>query len=190
MPASFFPDHTLESAPPAARRGLQTVVDHLGYLPAAVARLAASPEALAGFQRLSGLFEQSSLDPVAREVLVLTVATRNGCHFCVAMHSARLAALDPPGAQDLLAALRAQRPLPDRRWETLRRFVLGAMDTAGAVPDPDLAAFVEAGFTARQALDVVLGIATYTLSTLANRMTGAPLDDPRLEPYAWSGPAA
>jgi hypothetical protein len=35
----------------------------------------------------------------------------------------------------------------------------------------------------------VLGIGTYTLSTLANRMTGAPVDEP-LQPLAWTGHAA
>ncbi|MGC5410825.1 carboxymuconolactone decarboxylase family protein, partial [Streptomyces sp. DT225] len=34
------------------------------------------------------------------------------------------------------------------------------------------------GYTARNALEVTLGIAAYTLSTFANRMTGAPVDGP------------
>jgi hypothetical protein len=40
----------------------------------------------------------------------------------------------------------------------------------------------------RNALEVVLGVGTYTLSTYANRLTDAPLDDP-LTPFAWSGAA-
>jgi hypothetical protein len=32
------------------------------------------------------------------------------------------------------------------------------------------------GYTIRNALEVVLGVGTYTMSTLANRMTQAPVD--------------
>jgi alkylhydroperoxidase family enzyme len=62
---------------------------HLGYLPAAMARMATSPHLLDGFIKLNSAFESSTLDPLAREVLVMTIATRNGCHVCVAMHTAR-----------------------------------------------------------------------------------------------------
>jgi len=53
------------------------------------------------------------------------------------------------------------------------------------VPDADLATFTAAGFTTRQALEVVLGIGAYTLSTFANRLTRAPLDEP-MTPFAWA----
>ncbi len=92
-PDSLFTEHTIESAPPAARRFLTATRDHLGYLPAGMARMAASPQLIDGFLKLTAIFETTALDPVAREVVVMTVATRNGCHICVAMHTARLAAL-------------------------------------------------------------------------------------------------
>jgi hypothetical protein len=38
-------------------------------------------------------------------------------------------------------------------------------------------------------LEVVLGIGTYTMSTLANRLTRAPLDE-QLRAFAWDGPVA
>ncbi len=50
----------------------------------------------------------------------------------------------------------------------------------GDVPDDERAAFEAAGFTARHALEVVLGVATYTLSTFANRLVRAPVD-PQLQ---------
>jgi hypothetical protein len=53
---TWFPDHTIESAPPTARRSLAATEKHLGYLPAAVARMAASPHLLDGFGKLSAIF--------------------------------------------------------------------------------------------------------------------------------------
>jgi alkylhydroperoxidase family enzyme len=48
------------------------------------------------------------------------------------------------------------------------------MDTAGDVDDLAMESFLAAGYTPRQALDVVLGIGAYTISTFANRLTRAP----------------
>jgi AhpD family alkylhydroperoxidase len=146
-----------------------------GHVPAAVARLATSPELLNGFLKLNAIFESTTLPALDREVLVMTVAVRNGCHVCVAMHTAALEGLS--AAPELISALRAQSPLPSPRLEALRGFVLTVMDTTGDVPSEALEGFTRAGYTARNALEVVLGIGTYTLSTFANRLTGAPLDD-------------
>lgn len=170
----MFVDHTLETAPEAARRSLQATVDQLGYLPAPMARLAASPQLLDGFLKLSKMFESTSLAPLARETVVMTVAVRNGCHVCIAMHTAMLGGIGADA--ELVAALREQRPLPDVKLEALRTFTIEVMTTAGGVDDVVLKEFVEHGYTSQQALEVVLGIGAYTLSTFANRMTKAPLD--------------
>ncbi len=148
----------------------------MGYLPAAVARMAESPELLNGFLTASGLFERTSLDPVAREVLIMTIANRNECHLCIAMHTAKLAALGADA--NLVAALRASQPLASTRLEALRTFTLAVHEARGAVSDQDLALFLAAGYTRQNALEVVLGIGTYTISTFANRLTGAPVDEP------------
>ena len=105
----------------------------------------------------------------------MTIATRNGCHICVAMHTARLSALGAPA--DVVAALREAVPLGDERLDAIRVFTLRVLDTAGDVGDDALRAFLASGYTRQNALEVVLGIGTYTMSTLANRLTGAPVDD-------------
>jgi AhpD family alkylhydroperoxidase len=182
----LFPDHTMESAPEAARRAMRATTERLGYLPAPVGRLASSPQLLDGFLRISGLFETTTLDPVAREVVIMTIATRNGCHVCVAMHTATLNALG--AGEDLITALRGRKPLADARLEAVRVFTLAVLADAGAVDAGQWEAFLARGYTSQNALEVVLGIGAYTLSTLANRMTEAPLDE-QLRPYAWTGVA-
>ncbi|MFH9607721.1 carboxymuconolactone decarboxylase family protein [Streptomyces sp. NPDC017448] len=171
-----FPDLTPRTAPPGSRRAMEAVTERLGYRPAAVARLAASPHALDGFLKLSAIFESCTLDPLSREALIMTVATRNDCHVCVAMHTAKLASLDADPA--LIAALRApgSPALPDERLDAVRRFTLEVITSAGAVDDTALRDFLAYGYTEQNALEVVLGIGAYTLSTLANRLTGAPVD--------------
>ena len=175
----MFTQHSIESAPPAARRSMTATMGHLGYLPAAVGRIASSPQLLDGFLKLSAMFDETSLDPLAREVVVMTIATRNECRVCVAMHTARLTALRADAG--LVAALRDGRPLADPRLDAIRSFTLRVLETAGDVGDPALDAFLAHGYTRQNALEVVLGIGAYTMSTLANRLTGAPVDDALLK---------
>ncbi|MER6599757.1 carboxymuconolactone decarboxylase family protein [Streptomyces parvus] len=172
-----FADLTPATAPPASRRAMEAVTERLGYRPAAVARLAASPHTLDGFLKISAIFDACTLDPLSREVVVMTMATRNDCHVCVAMHTAKLTALDAGPA--LIAALRdpAHPALSDERLDAVRRFTLAVLASAGDVDDGDLRDFLAYGYTEQNALEVVLGIGAYTLSTLANRLTGAPVDD-------------
>ena len=177
-----FTDHTIESAPAGARRLMVATRNHLGYLPAAVARMADSPHLLDGFGRLTAIFDGSTLDPIAREVVVMTIAARNGCHVCVAMHTARLTALGADAR--LIGALRSAAPLADARLDAIRVFTLRLLDTAGDVGDQALQAFLASGYSRQNALEVVLGIGAYTMSTLANRLTGAPLDG-QLNAFAW-----
>jgi AhpD family alkylhydroperoxidase len=172
----MFTEHTMESAPAAARRSMTAAASHNGYLPTAIALMATSPELLDGFLKMSGAFDATTLDPLARETLVMTMAARNACHLCVAMHTGRLTKLgaDPT----LIAELRAGSPVSDERLEAIRVFTLRVLDTAGDVGEPALKAFLAHGYTERNALEVVLGIGAYTMSTLANRLTGAPIDEP------------
>ncbi|HEX4226657.1 MAG TPA: carboxymuconolactone decarboxylase family protein [Pseudonocardiaceae bacterium] len=171
--SAHFVQHTLDSAPPAARRFMTATAERLGYLPAGIGLLAESPHLLEGFLKLSALFEATNLAKVEREVVIMTMARHNECHLCVAMHTAKLTHLDAD--PDLIAALRAGTPLADPHLDALRVFVLDVLATSGA--PVGLTEFLAAGYTERNALEVVLGIGTYTMSTFANRLTGAPVDE-------------
>jgi AhpD family alkylhydroperoxidase len=173
---SVFTEYTIDSAPEASRRAMTAVRDHLGYLPSAAARWAECPGLLDSFTRLNAVFESSSLDPLARETVVMAVAVRNGCDLCVSMHTQRLRSAS--ASEPVIAALRAGEPVPDQRLEAVRLFTIQLLDTTGRPGDDAVRAFLDAGFTRRNALEVVLGIGAYTLSTFANRLTNAPDDVP------------
>ncbi|MFJ8312367.1 MULTISPECIES: carboxymuconolactone decarboxylase family protein [unclassified Streptomyces] len=168
-----FTEHTLESAPAASRKSMEATIRHLGGLASPVAKMATSPHLLDGFLAVSGIFEQSTLEPPAREVVVMTVAVRNECHVCVAMHTGKLRTLGAD--EDLVNALHEQRPLADPKLDAVRRFALAVLAKAGGVEDETVKDFLSYGYTEQNALEVVLGIGTYTLSTFANRLTGASL---------------
>lgn len=182
-----FPALTIETAPAAARGILQASGQQFGFVPAPVARGAQAPALLS--QVLGGLraFEHTSLGELEREVLALTVAYEQGCAYCMALHSTLLSR-DPAHAE-LLAALRTGTPLKDVRLEALRAFVRELLLERGRVSESSWQRFEQAGFSAAQALEVVLGVGVYVLSTLLNIVTEAPLD-PAFAAFAWSPPRA
>ncbi|MGW0188962.1 carboxymuconolactone decarboxylase family protein [Streptomyces sp. NPDC003362] len=168
----MFAAHSVENAPQASRRAMRAVAEASGgVMPDAVARLAASPELLNGFLSLSASFERCTLDPLAREVVIMTIAVRNQCHICVAMHTGKLRKLDAD--PELIAALREERAPADERLAAIRTFTLEVLSTAGAVDDDVVKALLAHGYTERNALEVVMGIGTYTMSTFANRLVRA-----------------
>jgi AhpD family alkylhydroperoxidase len=164
----MFRSHTVDSAPAASRPLMEANIAEFGQLAEPVARLAESPETLDGFLHASHLFESSTLDPLSREVVVMTIATRNGCRFCVTLHTGRLRKLEAPA--EMIKALRAGEPLEMARLEAIRQFTLRVLATTGEVPDEEIEGFLAAGYTTRNALEVVLGIGTYTMATFANRL--------------------
>ncbi|MFI5807279.1 carboxymuconolactone decarboxylase family protein [Streptomyces sp. NPDC051561] len=163
-----FVEHTLDTAPAASVRAMEGVRKGFGFLPPLVAKQAESPELLNGFLRLSAMFESVTMEPVAREVLIVTVAARNECGFCVRMHAGKLEKLGV--GEEVVEALAAGRPLVEPKWEAVRLFTHAVMDRAGGVSAQQLEAFYAHGYSKRNALEVVLGIGTYTLSTFANRL--------------------
>jgi uncharacterized peroxidase-related enzyme len=164
-----FPRFDETNAPGAARDALLTNKRIFGAVPEPLRRYAASPmmlgTALGGLQA----FETSSLAPLEREVLAMTMGRVNDCKFCLDLHRRMLTVHKAPA--DLVRALEAGQPLADTRLEALRSFILALLEHHGDVPHETWTRFREAGYSHEQALEVVTGVAIYTLTTFANRLT-------------------
>ncbi|TAN02447.1 MAG: carboxymuconolactone decarboxylase family protein [Rhodanobacteraceae bacterium] len=166
-----FTTHTLESAPAAARPLLEAAKSKLGFIPNLYGNLAEAPAVLQAYFDLSAQFDKTSFTPVERQVVLLAISTENNCEFCVAAHSviARQMAKAPNAVVD---ALRASTPLPDARLEALAVFTRTVVRDRGFVSPTALDAFLKAGFTRRQVIEVVLGVSMKTLSNYVNHLTG------------------
>lgn len=177
-----FESLSVDTAPAGSRRFLEASAKEFGFIPSPVAKTARSPALLGHLLAGFAAFERSSLSPAEREVVAMTVARANECGYCVALHSAVLAR--DPNLAPLAEPLRLGRALTEPPLEAIRRFTIALLEGRGAVSDDDWRAFRDAGFGEDQALDVVLGVGVYVLSTFANRATRAPIDAPFL-PFAW-----
>lgn len=167
---------SVDTAPAGSRRFLEASAKQFGFVPSPVAKTARSPALLGHLLAGFVAFDRSSLSAAEREVIAMTVARANECGYCIALHSATLAR--DPNLAPLAEPLRTGRVLTEPPLEAVRRFTLALLEGRGAVGDADWHAFREAGFDEQQALDVVLGVGVYVLSTFANRVTRAEIDAP------------
>lgn len=187
-----FPVHTLDSAPEASKALLEATRKAWGFVPTLQGTLAESPVALEAHETLFRLVGQSTLTPAEQQVAFLAVSVLHGCDYCVMGHTylARKAALP----EDTLQALRNGRPIVDSaRHQALRSFCEAVVRERGFAGDAAVDAFIAAGFTRRNILELVTLIATKTISNYTNHLTHTPkesfMSDPALK-WVATGEAA
>lgn len=170
-----FQIHTIESAPSEAQDTLKAVNKKMGFLPTILGAMAESPAALEGYVTLQGIFDKTNLTPAERQLVLLSVSYENDCHFCVAAHSkgGKGAGLD----EAAVTAVREGRPIEDQKLEALRRFAQALTVQRGALDQKAVDAFLAAGWSKRQALDVVLGVAVKTITNYTDAIADVPLND-------------
>ena len=171
-----FRDLDESSAPEAARPILEATRAEFGAVPSVVARMVAAPALFAAFRAAAQAFERTSLSPIERELVILVIAREVGCEVCVTMHSRILARLEQ-GA--LVEKLVAGIALGDSRLDALAAFTRELLVTRGDVGAEIWNAFLDAGYTRAQALEITIGCGAYTMSTYANRLTGGTLTPAR-----------
>lgn len=173
----MFQIHTPDTAPEASRPTLDAITEKYGFVPNLAAVFAESPGAMAGLLGLIGAFDapELTLAPVERQVLSVAVSVENKCEYCTAAHS-MLAGMNGL-APDEIENLQQGRPLTDPKLEALRRFAERVVRQRGHVADADLQAFLAAGFTKAQILEVLLGVSLKTLTNYANHIAKPPVNE-------------
>ena len=183
-----FEVHTTDSAPEASRPLLEATRKAWGFVPTLHGTLAESPVALEAYTTLFGLVGKSTLTPAEQQVVFLAVSVLHGCEYCVAGHTylARSVSLPEPALQ---ALRQGEAIVGDPRAQALRRFTETVVRERGRAGDAAVDAFLAAGYTRRNVLEVVIIIATKTISNYTNHLTRTPkesfMSDPTLK---WVAP--
>lgn len=147
-----------------------------GFVPNMYGVMANSPGLLDtyvhGYERFRAL---SGFTPAEQEVVLLAVSRENGCTYCVAAHSFiadKMSGVTPA----VTDAIRDGQPIPDARLAALHDFTRTMVVKRGLPDSADVNAFLAAGYSERQILEVVLAIAVKTLSNYANHLCHTPVD--------------
>lgn len=173
-----------KTAPEATRDVLTQARRKFGFVPNLLGVMANAPSLLKAYLTVSSLFDESSLTPTERQVVLLAASAQNNCGYCVAAHTVIASMQKVPG--DVVEAIRSRQPIADGRLEALRRFVEETVETRGWPPEATRRRFFDAGFSESRELEVVLGIGMKTLSNYTNHLAGTALDD-QFARVAWAG---
>ena len=179
-----FTIHTIDTAPERAGAGLRAAQQKLGFIPNMMAVLAESPAALEGYQAVQGALATSSFSAAEQHFIALGVSVDNGCTYCVPAYSLMAAKSGVP--QQAVDAVRDGQPIDDGRLSALRDFTQAVVEKRGRVADEEVKAFLDAGFTKAQVLEVILAAAFKLISNYTNHVADIPLDD-AFQPYRWDG---
>ena len=120
-----------------------------------------------------------------RNVVTQTANFENTCEYCVPWHTK--ACRDAGMSEVDVQALRNDTPLSTPRLEALRRFTRSMIANRGKVSIGEREAFFTAGFTERNALEIVLGLAMKVMTNYTNSIAGTPLDK-SVQALAWKKP--
>lgn len=168
--------HTPETAPEKSKPVLDQTEKKFGFIPNLMGVLAEGPAAIKGYAVVSEAFEGSSLSPVEQQVVLLSVSFENECHYCMAAHSTVAGMVEMP--EDVLDALRTGTKIEsDPKLETLRTTTRKLVEKRGWLEESDVRAFLDAGYSKGQLLEVLVGIAQKTISNYTNHLAETPVDD-------------
>ena len=167
---------TIEDAAPKARAGLQQAQEKMGFIPNMYARMANSPGLFDTYQQGYAVFRaESGFTPAEQEVVFLTISRVNGCEYCMAAHSFVADKMSNVHSA-VTDAIRNGTEIPDERLSALAKFTRVMVEQRGLPQTRDVEAFLAAGYTERQILEVILAIAVKTLSNYANHIFQTPTD--------------
>ncbi|MCI5046208.1 MAG: carboxymuconolactone decarboxylase family protein [Aquisalinus sp.] len=178
-----FTIHTPETAGDEAGSSLAESQKNFGMIPNLHGVMAEAPKVLEAYKYLSKIFTETSLSPVEQNVVWLEINVLNECHYCVPAHTAIAYGAKVP--EDVVEALRNGTPIADEKLEALRQFTRKVIEERGHVGDADVQAFLSAGYTKANVLEVVLGAAHKTLSNYVNHIVDTPVDD-AFQKFAWT----
>ena len=172
---SLYEVHTVETAPEASKPLLRNLKSTIGIIPNLAASMSESPELLNGFLTIRQIFYSGTFTPGEIQVLALTNAFENGCHYCIAFHTAL--AIKEGISKEAVDALRRGRSPQEPTLRALSDFSRALVAHRGHVTGDDLQRFIAAGYSKGQALEVVLGVAVSILPNFAHHITHSPLDE-------------
>ncbi len=181
-----FERYNINKAPEESKPLLENSIKSFGMIPNLHAVLAESPQTLQAYQLLHELFQDTSFNKEELTVVWQTINVEHACLYCVPAHTAiaRMMKVD----DSITRALRCQVPLENAALQVLHQTTLWLVRTRGHLTEEQQTAFFTAGFTRRQLLEIILGIAQKVISNYTNHQAETPVDTPFLD-FIWESAA-
>ncbi|MCU7958988.1 MAG: carboxymuconolactone decarboxylase family protein [gamma proteobacterium symbiont of Bathyaustriella thionipta] len=177
---------TEDQAEAQAVNAMQQAQQAFGFVPNLIGVMAHAPGLAEAYMSVASLFADSSLSAEEQLVVLASASRSNECQYCLAAHSAgaSMQKLD----SDIIESIRNDRPISNSKLQALREFTTAMTENRAWLDEAQQQAFLDAGYSTRQMLEVILGITQKTLSNYTNHIAATELDEP-LQGFAWQPPA-
>lgn len=183
----MFTYYDVDTAPNDSKPLMQASLKGFGMIPNLHKVLAEAPATYEAYNTVFDLFmKKTSLSPVEQQVVFMTANFENNCHYCVPGHTWMMHAAKMPEA--VIEALREGTEIPDARLQALHVYAKALLDQRGHIGDQALQQFLDAGFTKRQALEVLTGLSAKLISNFTNALAHTE-PDAAFKQYAWTHPS-
>lgn len=169
-----FPIPTRDDVTPENQATFDALKSKLGMVPNLYATFAHSDTALGTYLTLQNA--KTSLGPKAKEVVNLVTSQVNGCAYCLAAHTALGGMVGFSG--DEILEIRAGAASFDAKLDGLARFTKAVASERGHVGEAAVAAFLDAGWSRAELVDVIVLIGDKTISNYLHAATDVPVDFP------------
>ena len=169
-----FNTHTIESAPKLSQPILEGANAAYGFVPNLLANMAEAPTLLEGYTTLANIFDKTSLTETERQIILMTNNRLNGCSYCMAAHTtiSQMAGVEA----EIIEALRNNTTIADEKLEALRTFAAIINESRGWPTEEEITAFLDAGYTQQNILEVILGTSLKVMSNYTNHITKTQVD--------------
>lgn len=166
---SLFTFYTPETANPTAKALLEKIKGSYGFIPNLFAFMAEAPATIEAYLYLNDLIGKSSLGPQHAQLSLWIASIENQCEFCRIAHQAFAKKF---GVNDqTYRAVVNQGDIEDPKDAALVNFTRALVNKRGHLNEEEVRAFLSAGFTNQQVMEVILVVTIKTLSNYVNHLT-------------------
>ncbi len=169
-----FTSYNETNAPEDTKGILAAVKGKYGFVPNLMGVLAESKPVIESYIQLSDQVSNAGFDPIETQVMYLAANFENECDYCMAAHSTISKGMNMP--EDVLNSLRAGTDISNPKLNALAVFTRSVVSKQGWVSEQDTQKFIDAGFTQKHILGVVLGVAHKTISNYINHINKTEVD--------------
>ena len=177
--------HTLDTAPESSREILRNLHAGQGTIMNFFALVAESPEVLKAYMDLMGVTNKFSMTSTEKQVINLTTNYENNCEDCMPIYTAIARGVGVPEA--VIQSIRNNDLIADQRLQALRQLVSDIVRNRAAVAKKTLEEFYSAGYSDTQLMEIVVLIATKTISNYMAHLFELPVDE-MFKDDAWGKP--
>lgn len=172
-----FTIYNTDNAPEESKPLLSAAKDSFGFIPNLLGEFAEAPAVLEGYLKLDEIVQKTSFSAKEQQLAILAASIENECHYCSAIHSTILKnQLNVD--EEIVDAVRNGDTVPHEKFNALVSYVRNVVGNRGNISDSDIEAFLDAGFTKQNVLEVNLIVALKTISNYTNHIADTPLDEP------------